>query len=670
MSQIDEYDTAAGSSFKGSSDYSCASSVTDDDGYGARAPGVVARLMGLDSLPTSSEPYSTPLFDTQSFQDAHSCRKNIDYCYDSQMMYSGNLLNNTEGRGRDFVELKSQRMLSRPIEKFQTEILPPKSAKSIPITHHKLLSPIKSHGYIPTKNAAHIMEAAAKILEPARQGNSSRTKMPVAGSSSAPLKVRDLKEKAEAAQKMPLVCSSAPLKVRDLKEKVEALNRASRVAETSRRPVESNAAKYLKGQSLNKSWNGSIDTSSSRASDTDEGASDVKNKGKSISLAIQAKVNVQRREGLNSSNNRNLVTQKEQNEVKSSQPNIQKNLHKKSSVHNSSGVLRQNNQKQNCATDKDKLPSKPVVSNLQGRKMLSRDSSTVRQKPLTRTAGNTKIGSRKLDSDVMDSEKGILYSSTKNVPRKKRSIERDMHYGKDQATDLFVNKNQKAFQSNPVTEKHFTLAEDSRKKGMDVVSFTFTAPLTRSISGSETSSLARQKNDSLCMDNQGKRLMLDSDSMKLSSLGADALSMLLEQKLRELSYRSESSLHESFKTGSSSSSASIIPDRVPTLDAIGSGSRFQDKVNQCAQRTDRQGNPYESEFSFTAATALEPKHKFQVQYTSFSNSEKSYFIFFLSLSLLELSVICLFFASFSVTTSEMILLRTLHKDFLYRVCLV
>ncbi|KAJ4722064.1 DUF4378 domain protein [Melia azedarach] len=625
----DEYENAAGLSFKGSSDYSCASSVTDDDGYGARAPGVVARLMGLDSLPTSSEPYSTPFFDTQSLQDAQFCRKNLDYRHDHQIMYSGNLLNKVEGNARDFVESKPQRTLSRPIEKFQTEILPPKSAKSIPITHHKLLSPIKSHGYIPTKNAAHIMEAAAKIIEPAPQANM-RTKMPAVGSSSVPLKVRDLKEKAEAAQKMSLVGSSVPLKVRDLKEKVEASHlkekieanhKTSRVAEASRRPAESNAAKYLKGQSLNKSWNGSVDTTSFRSSDAEEGTFGVKNNGKSISLAIQAKVNVQRREGLNSSNNRSLVAQKEQNEVKSSQPlknqpNIQKNLHNKSSTHNPSGVLRQNNQKQNCLMDKDKLPSKPV-SSLQGRKMLSGDTSSVRQKPLNRSSRNSKIGSRKLDSDVMDSEKGIPYSNSRNVPRKKRSIDRDLHYEKNQAVDnLFNNKSQKAIQSNSVTDRHFTLAEDGRKKGMDVVSFTFTAPLTRSMPGSGTSCQVEQKNESICTDRQGKRIMLDADSMKLSSLGynvigADALSMLLEQKLKELSYRAESSIHDSFKMGSSSSSASILPERATTLNAIGSGSRFQDKGNQHMQLTDKLSNQYESDFSFTEPPVWAPKHKFQ-----------------------------------------------------------
>ncbi|KAF6165599.1 hypothetical protein GIB67_021869 [Kingdonia uniflora] len=45
---IDE-DECAKSSMKGNSDYSCSSSVTDDGRNGSKSPGVVARLMGLDS---------------------------------------------------------------------------------------------------------------------------------------------------------------------------------------------------------------------------------------------------------------------------------------------------------------------------------------------------------------------------------------------------------------------------------------------------------------------------------------------------------------------------------------------------------------------------------------------------------------------------------------------
>ncbi|KAJ4848407.1 hypothetical protein Tsubulata_032778 [Turnera subulata] len=609
----------ARSSIRGG-DYSCASSVTDDDGYGAKAPGVVARLMGLDSMPTSSfqEPNTTPFFDTQSLRDASQSRKRFDYYHDDQIMYSGNLLSKEDGPLRNFSEPKPTKVLSRPIEKFQTEILPPKSAKSIPITHHKLLSPIKSPSFIPSKTAAHIMEAAAKIIEPAPHAIA-KAKMPIVGSSSVPLKVRDLKEKLEVAQRMPLAGStSIPLKVRDAKEKTEAAHKTSRLVETSRRPVESNAAKYLKGQSLNKSWNGTVDTSF-RASPGTEESSGLKSKEKSISLAIQAKVNVQRRGGLHSSSSRSLVGgQKEQTEVMSSQPfksqqNTNKSLQKKSSPQNSSGVLRQNNQKQNCLMDRDKLHSKSSVANLQGKKVLS-SSPSGRHKTSAKTVGS-KTGTRKSSLEVADNEKANSDSSQKNVPRKKRSIDGSLHLEKNQ-DNMLIDNNRKSVESTPIFDRHFGWAEESKKKGMDVVSFTFTAPLTRSMPGTEASGTMQPKNNGSCTDNRGKRMLLDTDCMKLSSsaynvIGGDALSALLEQKLRELTKSVESSSTNSLKEGTSSSSASVVQNLVPTNKTSTSRAKLYDNKDWNLKSVDKLGGSFESDLRSTDPAAVRLKNIFQ-----------------------------------------------------------
>ncbi|XP_054805548.1 uncharacterized protein LOC129308462 [Prosopis cineraria] len=338
---MNEDEIGAGASVRGS-DHSYASSVTDDEACGTRVPGVVARLMGLDALPPSGfpEPYSSPYFDTPSLQDAQCCRKNLNYQYD-HAIYSGNLGEKVESSSRNFMEPKPRKTVSRPIEKFQTEVLPPKSAKSIPVTHHKLLSPIKSPGFVPSNNPAYIMEAAARIIEPRPQATV-KPKTPSIASSSVSLKVRGLKEKVEASQKGPLFgLSTVKSRARDLKEKREVSQRTIRLSERSQKLVESNAAMYLKGQSLNKSWNGSTDSS---IGSTDAGEDfSLQNKGKSISLAIQAKVNVQRREGLSLNGSRGLVGQKEHHELKPNPPlrtNVQKNLQKKSSVQGTNGVLR------------------------------------------------------------------------------------------------------------------------------------------------------------------------------------------------------------------------------------------------------------------------------------------------------------------------------------------
>ncbi|KAJ6720984.1 hypothetical protein OIU85_024119 [Salix viminalis] len=596
---MDDDDIGAGSSIRGGSDYSCASSVTDDEGYGARAPGVVARLMGLHSMPKSNflETNSTPFFDTQSLRDAYRGTGNFDFYHDHQITYSGNLLTKEDGPPRNLVKSKSQKVLSRPIEKFQTEILPPKSAKSIPSTHHKLLSPIKSPGFIPSKTAAHIMEAAAKIIVPSPQAVTKAT-LPALGSSSLPLKVRDLKEKLEVAQKMPMVgSSSATTRTREAKEKVEASHKTLRLAETSRRPAESSAARHLKGRSLNRSWNGSDDASYRVFSETDEDSSSSKTKGKSISLAIQAKVNVQRREGLNASGSQGFVGQKEQAEVSSSQrfksqPNFQKSSQKRSPIHKTSGALRQNNQKQNCMMDKEKLHSKPLVSNLQGKKVLSGNP------PARLRAFGSKNGTRKLALDLREVEKGTSNYSSRSSPGKKRSIDGNLHHEKNQVADkLLTDRNRKAVGTNPVIDRHFSWVEESKRKGMDVVSFTFTAPLTRSTLGSETPTRAVQEKSDSCTDNRSKRLLLDTDNMNLSSvgynvIGGDALSTLLEQKLSELT-----------KTVESSSSLS-------TFSSGGTAPRLHDNKDQSVPCIDRSDNYYDCRFS-TDPAALRLKRILQ-----------------------------------------------------------
>ncbi|XP_062108707.1 uncharacterized protein LOC133819459 isoform X2 [Humulus lupulus] len=615
LSLVDEDETGVGTSFKCSSEYSGASSVTDEDGYGSRAPSVVARLMGLDSLPTSNfqEPYSTPYFDTQSLQDAHYHRRNFEYYQDNQMMFSGNMLRKDDGKNsRDLVESNPKKTPSRPIEKFQTEVLPRKSAKSIPVTHHKLLSPIKSPGFVSSNNMAHIMEAAAKIIGPQA---TTKAKMPLIGSSSIPLKVHALKEKVEATQKVPFLgSSSATMKVQNLKQKVEAAHRTSRLAEVSQRPVESNAAKYLKGQSMNKSWNGTVDTSFKMSSDKEEGSSGLKNKGKSISLAIQAKVNVQKREGLNLNSSRNEVPPRQQSEHKSSptfrsQQNTQKNLNKKSSSQNPSSVLRQNNQKQNCLIDKDNSLSKPLVSNSQGRKLLSRDSYSVHQKGSSRSSGSSKLGSRK-SSLTVEGEKELPYSNNRNVPRKKRSIDGDLHFNKNQIDDKSLNaKNQKPVKSNSATDGCHNWAEDSRRKGMDVVSFTFTAPLTRTVPGSEISGQLGQRKNSYSGDHQVKRMLLDSENMKLSSLGynvigGDALSMLLEEKLRELTFGLESSSRDSVKGVSVSSSGSHLENEISTP-------KINEQKDQQLLVDDKFGGQFDFQFSTSRPPMSSFKPKFQ-----------------------------------------------------------
>ncbi|KAI3706866.1 hypothetical protein L6452_24895 [Arctium lappa] len=452
---MDEDDMIGGLSLKGSSDYSCATSVTDDDGYGTKAPGVVARLMGLDSLPTFnfSDTYSNPSFDSQSLRDSsqfprdssqslRDCsqfpRDSSQFLRDSTAPY---IRKDPEFESNDCemeavpraIEAKPQKMaMSKAIEKFQAETLPPKSAKSFPITRNKLLSPIKNSGFVSSSNPARIMEAASKI--------------PLVGSSSS--------------SSSP--SSFVPFKLKVSREKIENSTRKPKISESSRRPLESNAAKNLKNQQ----------------------SSEPK---KSISLALQAKANVQKREGLN-----------HRAQSVRTQPNTERNPQRNPG---SSNVLKQNNQKQNSLVDRGKSTPKSSCSTIG---------------PQPRKAGSQKSSS-KISENSKTSHKKEPYSIT---TRRKRSME-----------DI----------DRTHADKNVVRDRSYRSNSSDVVSFTFTAPIARQPIST----------NGFLTNNQSKN-MLDStrnasnSSLSYNVIGGDALSTLLEQKLRELTGNPASVSQDSF----------------------------------------------------------------------------------------------------------------------------
>jgi len=580
MLQVDDDEIVGVSSGKGSSDYSCASSVTDEEGITLRAPGVVARLMGLDSMPTSgvSEPSSTPFFDTRSLRDKQTHKRSPEFYINDQFNH---IVHRAEGYARRPMETRAQKMPSSPIERFQTETLPPRSAKSLPLTHHKLLSPIKNPGFISARNAAHIMEAAAKILDPGSQPGT-RSKVSPFGPSSVPSRICGSKENMVVSQ----------------------CQRTSKILESARTPVDSTDFRYLREQPLNRSWNGPKDTAVFRRSPdhSDLNSADVKGKGKSISLAIQAKVNVQRREGLGSSS-RNSSVQKDHGECNfsqlfKSQPNSQKNkLQKKPSATNSSGVLRQNNQKQNCMSSKGKLSSKQAMSNQHGRKFLAGDASSTRNKTLNKLSGNSRVGHLKDCAEATDFEREGSSSSNKDFPRKKRLIDRGFVSEKSGFVDnILVDRHQKHVQPNIIVSDEHSYSrwkEDNRSDGADVVSFTFTSPLIKSMSGSRFSTQVVEtldKGNMYCFDTHNQKEDEYANDKKLSSHGlnvisGDALSILLEQKLRELTSGVESSCDSILNADSFTASTAISQEPVSDLDTIDTATVKHEKEFQ--HRPDR-----------------------------------------------------------------------------------
>lgn len=229
-----------------SEEMSCFSSE-EGNGNSSRAPGVVARLMGLESLPAKEQnnDLNSKLPETKPLPELMHQRKQPEFFQEEQFDQFNSRKHHAKINGllKKSAEARPQKLQKtglfekRPVSKFQPDTLPFKSIVSPSKTHHKLVSPIKSPGILSAKNAARLMEAAAKILEPGMQTSNRARNLTIRSSIARPLlKDQEGDEKRATTSK-----------------------RSSRVTEPLRKSVESNAIKSLKGQALNKSWNGKED---------------------------------------------------------------------------------------------------------------------------------------------------------------------------------------------------------------------------------------------------------------------------------------------------------------------------------------------------------------------------------------------------------------------------
>ncbi|TYI03120.1 hypothetical protein ES332_A11G314500v1 [Gossypium tomentosum] len=536
----DEYSATSNNTRSG--DFNSSSSVTSDEGYGSRAPGVVARLMGLDSLPTLNvyELSSIPYSGSSSLRVSHTERNTPNLWNEYQPADYANISNKLDRSSSNPIEPRSRKVQNRPIERFQTEILPPKSAKPIPITHHKLLSPIRNPAFTPTKNAAYIMEAAAKIIEASPQATS-KGKVPSFGSSSVPLKMRNLKEKIEAAHK-----ASRP-------------QRADECGESTVKP--------LKVQHKDKIRCKSDYTPTFRITkDSEKSISNgSRKKGKAVSLAEQARVSIQRKEGSSLSFNGSVVNKKERNDAKRKQfstsvSDVQRTVEKRTSANRTNNVLRQNNQKQNCISNRDYSTSKSSTLDQQGKNGRSINGTT----GLNRT-----VNSRKTVSVATDTAKEVPMSRRKNLPRKKRPVNEDLPVGETVPDISSKNGGERSIKCNVTADGHLNQDSDIKKTSMDVISFTFTSPLSRSMPDVSSTNKVSEQSSSFDTDPSSDNDLLFLKSSSFSSpgfnvIGGDALSVILEKKLQELTCRIESSNCNNIIEGTSFNPTSSLQNSVPS----------------------------------------------------------------------------------------------------------
>ncbi|KAK6128495.1 hypothetical protein DH2020_037779 [Rehmannia glutinosa] len=144
-----------------------------DKQHEMRAPGLVARLMGLESMPALQRDKS------KKAPSSNYARGKTDKFVDNVNGYSKEELNVEKGGIKN--ELRPQKLQKtnvcerQPITRFGAEKLPFKSVLSKSRKHHpKLPSPVRSPRNISRKSSSKLIGAASRILEPGLQTGRSK----------------------------------------------------------------------------------------------------------------------------------------------------------------------------------------------------------------------------------------------------------------------------------------------------------------------------------------------------------------------------------------------------------------------------------------------------------------------------------------------------------------
>ncbi|KAG9156694.1 hypothetical protein Leryth_006659 [Lithospermum erythrorhizon] len=501
--------------------YQAVPSDREEYGHEAKVPGVVARLMGLDYMPNSNSSDNNTLpFESQLFSRADYLRS-LNFHDEHHIVIYESSQNSSNRVPKNPLDLKLHRM-QRPIEKFQTDVPPSKTPKPVSISHNRQMSPIKSPGFIPPKNATFVMEAAARIIEQSPRSTA----------------------KGKSAL---LVSSSSTLRFQELSEKMGAAKKTSVMSDATSRQSHT---KHVKRQPRDK---GDVHLTSKVST---VALQNRKTKVKSAPLAVKAKSTVQRRDGMTSLR-RISGNVKEASEAKPSYsiknpPKSRKNIEKKTSSSTSSDVLRQNNQKQNYMTHMDEQSSKPSLSKRKDRKVLPTSDINKTNKVLNKVIVNPTARSGTTNPMVVNSRRDSSEFGIKKVSRKKLPENTNTYSVKS----IENSTREKSVKSNVSSGGQNGLDVIDRKTGLDVVSFTFTSPINKLFPGSSSATQSTENNESSCLisgENDSSSKFSAASCSGTNEVGGDALSILLEQKLRELISNVEDPLQEVKETTFTSS---------------------------------------------------------------------------------------------------------------------
>ncbi|CAD6207519.1 unnamed protein product [Miscanthus lutarioriparius] len=474
-------------SLKESSEHSCSSSVIDEEAQSRRSPTVVARLMGLDSMPAASSPESNPVPLTV------------------QPPLQTNIHEDLVGRSYVGSPLK---MPGSPIDRYKMEALPPRLAKrTLSVAQYKLLSPMKNPNHISSRNAADIMEAASRIIRPGVENISS-------------YRVHDVGSPNAAR-------AYNPGEIIGIQQRSQKLNEAMRKRDgpASFRPPS--------GKPSDGRLRGSEGALSSRISQSN-GCAPVGPKVKPGNRLDTARaMHVQEKGGMRKGG-RKLETRKnpENSMAERTRLNRQKDSNQMGTT-SSSSVPVPNNRKQNATGTKHKVNSNPATPSRQRSNIHQINANPRKVRAASTFAGNSSQGSRKVDLQPNAHANVRNSSIPKAIPKPRRLQDRRVYSDTSQSSDsIHSDRSQRRVRHNIVIDEQSSFSTNKKKISTEIVSFTFTSPVDKSLHGTHfpNHSLEKQFMGNLSAVSTSS----NTSNAKLDVIDGDFLGLLLEQKLREL----------------------------------------------------------------------------------------------------------------------------------------
>ncbi|KAL6636575.1 hypothetical protein ACP70R_024147 [Stipagrostis hirtigluma subsp. patula] len=474
-------------SLKESSEHSCSSSVIDEEAQARRSPTVVARLMGLDSMPAASSSEPNPM--ALTVQPPLETNSHDDLI------------------GRSYVG-SPHKMPGSPIDRFRMEALPSRYAKrTLSVAQYKLLSPVKNPNHISSRNAADIMEAASRIIGPGVE-NTSACRVHDVGHTNA-------------------VRTYNPREIIGVQQRSQKLNEALKKHDGSAPPMPPS------GKPSDDRLKSSESTSSSRISHSNgsnpvgpkvktgnrssNAARIMHSQGKEVVRKGGRKLET-RRSPENSMVERNgLKQQKDNNQVGKT---------------SSSNVLVPNNRKQNAMAIKHKVNSNPATPSRDRSNIHQANASPRKVGAANTLAGNNAEGSRKMDLQKNHANVRI-HSTAKAIPKPRRLQDRRLYSDKSQPSDSITSdRSERRIRHNIVIDEQSSFSTSKKKISTEIVSFTFTSPVDKSLHGSHlpNNSVEKQFIENL----NAVSTSSNTSNSKLDVIDGDYLGLLLEQKLREL----------------------------------------------------------------------------------------------------------------------------------------